>query len=212
MRNESSERAITVESGESVIQTICGTIIGGDPSERWREIPGFDGIYMISDTGRVISKARGRWKFLSPTTSQDGYKMLSLRSGKGAERKGLCRALHCLLLTTFVGPRPEGMQGCHNNGVRTDNRLCNLRWDTPSANQQDRRLHGTFIEGADHWWNTKLSKRDVFAIKVLLEKGVFQHTIAKIFGVSQAHISLISRGEKWASVSTESDIEDYASI
>jgi hypothetical protein len=44
----------------------------------------------------------------------------------------------------FVGPAPEGMEGCHYNGDPTDNRLENLRWDTRKANVADAIRHGTF--------------------------------------------------------------------
>jgi hypothetical protein len=46
-------------------------------------------------------------------------------------------------MAAHVGPRPDGMQVCHNNGLRTDNRLSNLRYDTASGNMRDRILHGT---------------------------------------------------------------------
>jgi hypothetical protein len=49
--------------------------------------------------------------------------------------------IHVLVLTTFVGPRPDGHEGCHNNGEPSDNRLVNLRWDTPCANQADKLVH-----------------------------------------------------------------------
>lgn len=46
-------------------------------------------------------------------------------------------------MEAFVGPCPEGMEVCHNNGDCTDNRLENLRYDTKSANMLDRVRHGT---------------------------------------------------------------------
>ena len=50
--------------------------------------------------------------------------------------------VHRLVLTAFRGPCPEGLVGCHNNDVRTDNRLENLRWDTSSANVADSIVNG----------------------------------------------------------------------
>src|SRR5262249_16947286 len=42
-----------------------------------------------------------------------------------------------LVLVVFIGPRPEGMEVCHENGIRTDNRLANLRWGTRKSNHLD---------------------------------------------------------------------------
>lgn len=50
------------------------------------------------------------------------------------------RAVHLYVLETFVGPRPEGMQACHGDGDPANNRLSNLRWDTCSNNNLDKRI------------------------------------------------------------------------
>lgn len=52
------------------------------------------------------------------------------------------RRVHLLVLETFVGPRPHGMFGCHNDGDKDNNRLENLRWDTASNNSYDTVRHG----------------------------------------------------------------------
>lgn len=51
--------------------------------------------------------------------------------------------IHTLVLEAFVCRRPKGLQACHKNGKKQDNRLSNLRWGTPSENQADRERHGT---------------------------------------------------------------------
>ncbi len=50
---------------------------------------------------------------------------------------------HRAVLLAFVGPCPEGMEACHNNGDPLDNRVENLRWDTRSNNTLDKVAHGT---------------------------------------------------------------------
>lgn len=50
--------------------------------------------------------------------------------------------VHTAVLLAFVGERPEGLEACHNNGIPSDNRLENLRWDTRSSNRRDTILHG----------------------------------------------------------------------
>ena len=100
-----------------------------------REIPGFPN-YMVTMDGRIWSKT-GKWK--KPSVTQDGY----LRVWLWNNGKQYPRRVHRLVLETFIGPCPEGMQGCHFDGTRTNNRLSNLRWDTRSGNQFDAVRHGT---------------------------------------------------------------------
>ncbi|MET0992976.1 MAG: NUMOD4 motif-containing HNH endonuclease [Mycobacterium sp.] len=122
-------------------------------SEEWRALPGYEGIYAVSDQGRVQSldriTDRGRkWKgrILSPATMPSGYRTVSLwRNGKQTTA-----LVHRLVLFAFVGPCPEGMEALHKCGVPSDNRLVNLAWGTHSENQHDQVSHGT---------HTKASKR-----------------------------------------------------
>lgn len=114
--------------------------------EEWRAIPGYEGLYEASDQGRVRSidriNSRGhkiKGRMLKPSTKAKGYKQVVLhRDGKASTR-----TVHLIVLTTFVGPRPDGMEVCHNNGDSADNRLANLRFDNPSANQMDSVEHNT---------------------------------------------------------------------
>jgi HNH endonuclease/NUMOD4 motif len=116
--------------------------------EEWRPIPGFDG-YEASDRGRIRSKKSYGWKIMK------GYRMRRLKSvgfpGKVVKGKvsgvlinlrGRVRLVHRLILLTFRGPCPPGMQACHWDDVATNNRLSNLRWDTQVANMADARRNG----------------------------------------------------------------------
>jgi hypothetical protein len=108
--------------------------------ERWLPIAGFEGVYEVSDLGRVRSFAKsssGRIRKLS--ANSQGYVTVDLWRGNVQDT----RRLHRIVLETFVGPAPEGTEGCHGNGVRLDNRLSNLRWDTRIENMADIGRHGT---------------------------------------------------------------------
>lgn len=115
-------------------------------AERWRAIPGYEGAYEVSDQGRVRSVPRrdGRgWRIkgrvLAERPLPNGYLRVSLwKQGKGSDPY-----IHRLVLLAFVGPAPQGTEACHGDGVRTNNRLENLRWDTPSGNAADKKRHGT---------------------------------------------------------------------
>lgn len=116
--------------------------------ETWRTAVGWEGYYEVSDQGRVRSldrtvvarnrqiRLRGQ---LRKTSTGRPYPMVVL------SRPGVrtTESVHALVLTAFVGPRPEGNEACHGIGGPTDNRLSNLRWDTLHENNLDKVRHGT---------------------------------------------------------------------
>ena len=56
--------------------------------------------------------------------------------------EGRCHEyVHRLVLETFVGPRPDGMEARHLNGDCQDNRVENLIWGTPLENGADKIRH-----------------------------------------------------------------------
>jgi hypothetical protein len=120
-----------------------------NPGERWVPIPGYEEHSEVSDLGRVRSidrvltwkngrRVRHRGRYLKLCLSNSGYFYVHLT----VARKGKSKFIHSLVLEAFIGPRPEGMEGCHNNGDRLDNRRVNLRWDTHAENVRDTARHG----------------------------------------------------------------------
>jgi hypothetical protein len=109
------------------------------------------------------------------------------------------KKLHLLLLGTFVGPAPSPRhQGCHNDGNSLNNRLSNLRWDTPEGNQADRLLHGTHLQGARNP-RAILTPEDVLLVRAELSSNNHrtQQQIAEHYGVTQGLISQIHRKACW---------------
>ncbi len=105
--------------------------------ENWKSITGYPA-YKVSDHGRVRS-SRG---VLAPWLDGNGRPTVRLyRQGVPREFR-----VHGLVLTTFVGPKPTGLEACHGDGNPTNNALSNLRWDTRSSNQIDSVRHGTHIQ------------------------------------------------------------------
>lgn len=105
--------------------------------ERWLPVPDFEGLYDVSDRGRVRSARSGRIR--RTHFSRKGREHLDLhRAGQRHDVQ-----VHSLVLLAFVGPRPDGMEGCHNDGDPTHNALENLRWDTRRENNIDSIRHGT---------------------------------------------------------------------
>lgn len=126
---------------------------------------------------------------------------LRWRSGRpyiGAHTNGKVTNLYIsrLVLECFVGPRPLGMHGCHNDGDPKNNRVENLRWDTPRGNQADRIRHGTSNRGEKNG-SAKLQESDVVEIRHLRSIGVKSAEVAVMFGVSRATVSFAATGRTW---------------
>lgn len=105
--------------------------------KEFKKVPGYN-IYYVNKEGEVWS-IRGSGRILKQYTNKRGYRTVSLSNGH--EKK--THMVHQLVLLTFVGARPRGMMGCHTDGNALNNRLSNLRWDTPSSNSIDTVTHGT---------------------------------------------------------------------
>jgi hypothetical protein len=107
-------------------------------TEAWRDVPGYEGLYQVSDCGRVRSFHRGgRVLRVCPNSTGRLGLVLCLN---GSQRSF---QVHRLVMAAFVGPCPDGMEVCHNDGNHLNNRLENLRYGTRSDNQYDRVKHGT---------------------------------------------------------------------
>ena len=101
--------------------------------ETWKEIPGFDGMYEVSDSGRVRSFRNGRWGrkdealILNPILKK-GFHMVNLR--RPDEKSANCYLIHRLVAEAFV-PNPNGYRYVkHKDGDTINNRADNLFWST----------------------------------------------------------------------------------
>lgn len=103
-------------------------------AEIWRDVPGYEGKYLVSDTGKVQNQKGHQ---LQPRISNSGYPRVWL-STHGEVKS---HALHRLVASAFL-PNPTLLPEVnHLNGVKTDNRVENLEWCTVSHN----RLHSQYV-------------------------------------------------------------------
>ena len=93
----------------------------------------------------------------------------------------------------FIGPRPAGMEACHESGDARDNRPDNLRWDTHAANMEDRRRHGTLAIG-ERVGSSKAQSPSRATGAGLPPAGWSYRVIAANFGGSSYPIHLIATG------------------
>lgn len=160
-------------------------------------------LYEVSNLGNVRSLSRldcaGRWR--------KGRILKSSRCDKSRHHvvtfsvDGRCTScrVHRLVLETFVGRSGDGHEACHNNGNGEDNRLLNLRWDTPSNNTLDKIKHGTMPMGSRHW-KSKLTEVQVKQIRQAYIKGSANANLtilARRYGVHLSMIHLIVKNKSW---------------
>ncbi len=169
-------------------------------AERWKTVPGHEE-YAVSTSGRVRRTSTG--KVLTPWL-QHGYEWVHLSAGAKSARM----AVHRVVLTAFVCPKPAGMECRHLNGQRRDNRLVNLTWGTKEQNELDRATHGTVCRGMLNGSYTKpgrrrrgeshgcakLTEEDVVAIRA--DTRTARET-AQDYPVSMWMVKRIRQGKNW---------------
>jgi len=89
------------------------------------------------------------------------------------------------------------MDGCHNDGVKTNNAISNLRWDTRQNNLADTRRHGTFGAG-EQSGTAVLTWEDVRTLRAMHKSGQYTYKALAIrFGVDREHVSKIVQCLVW---------------
>jgi hypothetical protein len=169
----------------------------------WLPIPGWEGLYSVSDRGEVRSEARTvrhpagvpkqlPTKLLKPQRHGSGYLLVSLcREGKPKSFR-----LHILVLLAFRGPCPAGMEARHLDGDPGNPLLSNLAWGTPIENAADRKAHGTHCQGESHG-RAKLTSE---AVRRIRRDARSHRVIAQEMGVAQTTVSNIKGGRSWSSL------------
>lgn len=141
--------------------------------EVWKPVVGYEGMYDVSNLGRVRSVARLRrgknggvvpvperimklrtHKCRTESTRQRPYQDVHLRDGGPREKPGKLFLVHRLVAEAFIGEIPDGYQVDHINGIHADNRVENLRIVSPEehwrrhpvvVNPLSRNVYGQFM-------------------------------------------------------------------
>lgn len=108
-----------------------------------------------------------------------------------------------LVLTVFIGPCPDGMEACHNNGIRADNRIGNLKWGTPKENSADKVSHGTMIMG-ERAPAHKLTEAAVREMRRDHHLGVLTYAEAgRRYGITRSTAKKVIDGRLWRHVNEQ---------
>ena len=107
-------------------------------NEVWRDVEGYEGIYQVSDLGRVRSLKFGKVRVLRASKNGCGYLYIGLHK----DRKIKTVRVHRLVAQAFIPNSDEGKNEInHINEDKTDNRASNLEWCDRSYNLAYNGLH-----------------------------------------------------------------------
>lgn len=135
----------------------------------------------------------GKWRVRKSWTDKNGYQRICMTMN-GRHNSGI--GVHRVMLIASGVGIPLGFECDHINRDPSDNRLCNLRVVTRSANQQNR----NFVQTGERNNAAKLNDEKVRQIRSMLADGLSHPAVARVFGVSPALIRLVGKREVWAHV------------
>ena len=170
--------------------------------EIWEDIEGYEGLYQVSNLGRVKSldryvKARShskefkKGKILKPRISQKGYlTVLLCKDNIGKEYR-----IHRLVALAFI-PNPENkLEVNHIDGKKQNNCVDNLEWNTRSENIKHAFAHDLKkIRNSENSHLSKLTKVQVAQIRkeyIPYDKNFSTYALAQRYGVSAGTINSI---------------------
>lgn len=160
--------------------------------EVWKDIKGYEGLYIVSSFGRVKSLDylhTGKEKILKPWKQKNGY--LQVQLCKNKKRKGV--TVHRLVATAFIDNPENKPQIDHINSIKDDNRVDNLRWCTAKENTNNA------ITISKRYGANSCRARGVLQFTkegVFVRKWECMRDAARVLGIGYKHISSCCLGKR----------------
>lgn len=113
-------------------------IFNPEEGEEWRDVVGFEGLYCVSNTGRVASAqfhGVNNFRLMSLFTDSLGYKFVKLRDWK--KKIEISAPVHRLVAKAFILNPENKPQVDHIDTNPSNNNVSNLRWATALENQRN---------------------------------------------------------------------------
>lgn len=154
-------------------------------NETWKDIPNYEGLYKVSNLGRIKSFYFGISRILNPHKMTSGY--YSIRLSK--DKVSIAKYIHRLVAIAFIENPLEKSSVNHKNGVKTDNNILNLEWATHKENMHHAIKNGLLVVSGECAATSKLS--DKIIIEIRTNKELNQRELAKKYNVHPSNISLI---------------------
>lgn len=169
-------------------------------NEIWKDIEDYEGLYQVSNFGRVRSFHYGKTKILNPKPSKQGYKMVSLcKNGISSPI-----SIHRLVALAFVPGYAPTLVVNHKDEDTTNNAADNLEWVTSSYNTRYNEAHVKGRNKARYsalTTNTGIMSKQKDNIKRLasdlreqrIKMGMSQKKVADIIGITESIVGGFER-------------------
>lgn len=173
--------------------------------EIWKDIEGYEGLYQVSNLGRIKSLERYVWnrfsyilvkeRILKQSNDKYGYCIISLNKNN----KGKVFKVHRLVAQAFIPNSLNAPQVNHKDEDKKNNYVDNLEWCDSKYNN----TYGTRIERIVRNRENKLSKKQVMEIYT---SNLKNKELAQKYNVCTTTIGYIKTGKIWKNIISKMDI------
>jgi len=165
--------------------------------EIWKDVRGYEGLYMVSSIGRVKSLRTNSGKIFKPYLRDDVYPSICL--WKDAEQK--TKKIHQLVAEAFLNHVPCGYEYVvnHINHNKHDNRVENLEVVTNRENSNRKHIKSTSQYTGVHWCKiSRTWKAQITIGKKKVHLGQFKEEIeaSNIYEKAVKNINLYNGNSK----------------
>lgn len=183
--------------------------------EIWIDVEGFEGLYQVSNLGRVKSLDRTEWsvrnnsprkrsgRMLKPSKNNRGYEYVDFYKDGKPERM----TVHRIVAIAFLSNPGKRETVNHIDGIKANNRAVNLEWMTLSENINHAYKTGLKDKGVNRGeanWNAILDEKSVIEIRdnAIKNGGSLSiEELGRMFGVGKGTIKDVVNRKTWKHVS-----------